>query len=108
MTAAPNGTNSRRELLERVWVGVIVEDANLSQAVWTLRKALGIQRRDWIRTVAKSGYVFQPGVPVEVAPSDRSVACLQAVSLGVSDGTGLPASFERYVVADHPAGGNGA
>lgn len=58
--AAPGELHSRSRLLESVWAGVVVEDANLSQAIWTLRRALGPARRNWIRTVSKRGYVFQP------------------------------------------------
>lgn len=65
--AQPQVLHSRAELFARVWPGVIVEDANLSQSVWMLRKALGESRKHWIRTVAKSGYVFEPPGPVEVA-----------------------------------------
>ena len=63
--AEPQVLHSRSELFARVWPGVIVEDANLSQSVWMLRKALGESRKHWIRTVAKSGYVFEPPGPVE-------------------------------------------
>lgn len=79
--AEPEVVHSRASLLERVWSGVIVEDANLSQAVLTLRKALGEDRRGWIRTVAKSGYLFQPGVPVEpVAETSCAVQVATAVA----------------------------
>lgn len=63
--AEPQVLHNRSELFARVWPGVIVEDANLSQSVWMLRKALGESRKHWIRTVAKSGYVFEPPSPVE-------------------------------------------
>lgn len=72
LLAEPERVHSRAELLERIWAGVIVEDANLSQAVWTLRRALGRERRDWIRTVAKSGYVFQPGIAPVADAEPRS------------------------------------
>src|SRR5688572_26824619 len=64
--AEPHVLHSRADLFARVWPGVIVEDANLSQSVWMLRKALGESRKHWIRTVAKSGYVFEPPQPVTV------------------------------------------
>ncbi|WP_460729229.1 winged helix-turn-helix domain-containing protein [Lysobacter rhizosphaerae] len=63
--AEPQVLHTRAELFARVWPGVIVEDANLSQSVWMLRKALGESRKHWIRTVAKSGYVFEPQGPIE-------------------------------------------
>ncbi len=58
--AEPHVLHPRQRLLERIWSGLIVEDANLSQSVWIMRKALGDERKDWIRTVSKKGYVFEP------------------------------------------------
>ncbi|SJZ94748.1 winged helix-turn-helix domain-containing protein [Novilysobacter spongiicola] len=63
--AEPHVLHSRAALFERVWPAVVVEDANLSQSIWMLRKALGPDRKQWIRTVAGSGYVFEPPGPVE-------------------------------------------
>ena len=65
--AEPGVLHTRASLFERVWPGVVVEDANLSQSIWMLRKALGPERRDWIRTVPGSGYVFEPPGPVAEA-----------------------------------------
>ncbi len=65
--AAPGVLHSRSSLFESVWPGVIVEDASLTQTVWMLRRALGPERKHWIRTVSKSGYVFEPAAVVEVA-----------------------------------------
>ncbi|KAB8164902.1 hypothetical protein FKV24_017295 [Lysobacter maris] len=56
----PNRLHYRADLLEALWPGLIVEDANLSQSVWLLRKALGPERKNWLRTVAGAGYVFEP------------------------------------------------
>lgn len=68
LLSQPHALHSRTALLDRVWAGVVVEDANLSQSIWTLRKALGPTRKHWIRTVAKGGYVFQPPGPVMAVP----------------------------------------
>lgn len=65
--ARPHALHTRASLFDQVWRGVVVEDANLSQSVWMLRKALGPERRHWIRTVPGSGYVFEPPGPVEAA-----------------------------------------
>jgi DNA-binding winged helix-turn-helix (wHTH) protein len=65
LLAEPHVLHSRSELFERLWPGVIVEDANLSQSMWLLRRALGDERKHWIRTVAKGGYVFEPPTPIE-------------------------------------------
>lgn len=60
LVAEPNKLFARGELFDSLWSGLVVDDANLSQSIWLLRKALGESRRDWIRTVAKRGYVFHP------------------------------------------------
>src|SRR5215472_16478147 len=48
------------ELLSRVWAGSIVEEANLSQSIFTVRKILGDSPKDhrYIATVAGRGYQF--------------------------------------------------
>lgn len=64
--AEPGVVHSRDSLFERVWQGVVVEDANLTQGVWMLRRAFGEERRHWFRTVAKTGYAFEPPGPIQV------------------------------------------
>lgn len=63
--AAPHVLHSRLDLFRQVWPGVVVEDSNLSQSIWLLRRTLGPARKDWIRTVARSGYVFEPPTSIE-------------------------------------------
>jgi DNA-binding winged helix-turn-helix (wHTH) protein len=56
---------TRREILDAVWSDVVVSDGALSQAVRTLRRALGDDPREpvFIRTVSRHGYRFVfPGV----------------------------------------------
>ena len=50
----------RREILDLVWSDVVVSDGALSQAVRTLRRALGDDPRTsrFIRTVSRHGYQF--------------------------------------------------
>jgi Tol biopolymer transport system component/DNA-binding winged helix-turn-helix (wHTH) protein len=61
------------ELLSRVWAGSVVEEANLTQAIFTVRKILGDSPRDhrYIATVAGRGYQF-------VAPVTESTASTEA------------------------------
>ena len=54
----------RDELITRVWGDIAVTDASLTQAVSTLRRALGTQR-SLIVTVPKSGYRFEADVEIE-------------------------------------------
>ena len=60
---------SRSEILDTVWSDVVVSDGALSQAVRTLRRALGDDpgRSGYIRTVSRFGYQF---VFPEVVESD--------------------------------------
>lgn len=67
--AEPGRLQTREALFARVWPGVVVEDANLSQSVWLLRRALGPSRRDWIRTMARSGYLFEPPTALQALPA---------------------------------------
>lgn len=57
-----NGGNvvERIELMERIWPNAFVEDANLTQQVFTLRKVLGTDQngRQYVETVPKVGYRF--------------------------------------------------
>lgn len=67
----PHTLHTRKDLFRRVWKGAVVEDSNLTQSVWLLRRALGEPGKDWIRTVAKSGYVFDP--PFTIQTIDQAV-----------------------------------
>jgi len=71
----------RREIFEGVWTDVIVSDSALSQAIRTIRRALGDDSREprFIRTVSRHGYrfVFDPVTVLEDAddaPPQRSPA----------------------------------
>ncbi|GAB3744398.1 winged helix-turn-helix domain-containing protein [Lysobacter olei] len=82
----PHVLHPRADLFQRVWPGVIVEDANLSQAIWVLRKALGPERKDWIRTVAKGGYVFEPPAPITAVGDGAATGPAQADPSGIATG----------------------
>jgi len=58
---------SKDELMEAVWPGTFVAEANLTNAIVSLRKVMG---RESIRTVSKYGYRFE--VPVEGEPGISS------------------------------------
>ncbi len=51
---------SKEELMELVWPDTFVEEGNLSQNIYTLRKALGQTNdgQDFIKTIPKRGYRF--------------------------------------------------
>src|SRR5512142_3266267 len=61
-------TVSREELRAALWPDAVVEDSNLHQNIYLLRKALGAlpDGRSYIETLAKRGYRFL-GDPVAEA-----------------------------------------
>ena len=59
---------TKSNLMQALWPGVFVEEANLSFQISTLRKALGEEGAQWIETVPKHGYRFTAAVQ-EVAPA---------------------------------------
>src|SRR3970040_2502329 len=56
----------KRELLAAVWPHVVVEEANLPQAISMLRRALGedSREREYIATISGRGYQFVAAVEV--------------------------------------------
>jgi len=60
---AEGRTVSREEFLDTVWNGVVVEEHNLTQTIFMLRKALGKlpNGREYIETVPKKGYRISLG-----------------------------------------------
>ena len=86
---------SRRLIFDRVWSDVVVSDGALSQAVRTLRRALGDDPREprYIRTVARHGYrfVFEDVVEEEDRPEAGPGAGVAPASAEVdSAGASLP------------------
>src|SRR5258708_27111175 len=61
MAARPGQLLTKSELLDHVWPGLVVEEANLSVQVSSLRKVLG---GDLIATIPGRGYRFT-GTPAE-------------------------------------------
>jgi DNA-binding winged helix-turn-helix (wHTH) protein len=94
LLAEPHALHSRSDLFQRLWPGLVVEDANLTQSMWLLRRALGESRKAWIRTVAKGGYVFEPPEPLQAlieppeallsAMADTGTASAQASAEGLA------------------------
>src|SRR5215467_11099158 len=56
---------SKAELMEAIWADAFVEESNLSQNIYTLRRTLGVdgEGRQFIETVPRRGYRF--AVPVK-------------------------------------------
>ena len=53
---------TKSHLMQALWPGMFVEEANLAFQISTLRKALGKEGAQWIETVPKHGYRFTAAV----------------------------------------------
>lgn len=110
----PGRSLSRSELLDEVWAGCIVEDANLTQSVFVLRRILGGEAggQEYILTESGVGYRFvrevevlpeapggsPPGEPRPLRSRKRRARLLAGVSI-VLAGVGLAA----YLVSSRTA-----
>jgi len=56
---------SRNELFDAVWPDLVVTDDSLTQCLIEIRKALGEENRDLIRTIRGRGYLFNSEVTIE-------------------------------------------
>ncbi len=61
---------SKSELMEAIWADAFVEESNMSQNIYTLRRTLGVddQGRQFIETIPRRGYRF--AVPVKLLADD--------------------------------------
>src|SRR5258708_39201338 len=91
----------RREIFDAVWGDVVVSDGALSQAVRTLRRALGDDPRDpqFIRTVSRHGYQFVHAAVVEEADHGH----LPALAMPDAEPPAPPAARDEAAPARPPA-----
>ena len=69
LAAEPDHLISKSELLDRVWPGLVVEEANLHVQISNLRKLLG---GEVIATVPGRGYRFNAATLAATAPAERA------------------------------------
>jgi len=79
---------SKKELLNRVWPGVVVEENNLEVHIWSLRKILGTQA---IATIPGRGYRFAAQLDEEAPTATLAVIPPQALK------TNLPERLPRLI-----------
>src|SRR6185503_6505442 len=74
----------RDELLKEVWPDTFVEESNLSQTIFTLRKALGDNRTEprYIETVPRRGYRFVAVVKDEAAKKHQALLATSTAPIG--------------------------
>jgi TolB-like protein/DNA-binding winged helix-turn-helix (wHTH) protein/Tfp pilus assembly protein PilF len=79
LTQNPNRPVTKEELLQAVWGDTFVEEGNLAQYVWHLRKALGDNSENprLIVTIARKGYQFTMDVTVADRGTTASEDALQ-------------------------------
>ena len=89
----PNRLVSKEELLEAVWGGTFVEEGNLTQYIYHLRKALGDNPEDarLIVTIARRGYQFTADVTVAEAADTARQAAVQVSTAESSPAGAQPA-----------------
>ena len=74
------------ELMSSLWPGIVVEEANLTQAIFTLRKLLGDSPKDhrYIATLPGRGYQFVAAVSESQIVNDTAPIAPFASSTGHS------------------------
>jgi adenylate cyclase len=83
----PGEVVGKKELMESVWPEAFVEEANLNQMVFLLRRALGNDRTEYISTVPRRGYRFSGTVRcVNVPCRIDSIAVLPLANLSSEQG----------------------
>jgi Tol biopolymer transport system component/DNA-binding winged helix-turn-helix (wHTH) protein len=83
---------SKSELMDAIWADAFVEESNVSQNIYTLRRTLGVDEkgRQFIETIPRRGYRF--AIPVKLleeasnngADDSQTVAAAQAAPLSTS------------------------
>jgi DNA-binding winged helix-turn-helix (wHTH) protein len=73
---------TKEELIKAVWPNVVVTDDSLVQAIGNVRRALGDERHEVIKTVSRRGYIMVANAVMPDAP----VGELERIS----PGTGTP------------------
>jgi TolB-like protein/DNA-binding winged helix-turn-helix (wHTH) protein/Tfp pilus assembly protein PilF len=78
---------SKDELFEKVWADCIVEESNLPQSVFVLRKALGESSHNpqFIRTIPSQGYRFIAPVKTDDNHLKKTISNLLSVNRKLSD-----------------------
>src|SRR5262249_34822461 len=73
---------AKSELMDAVWADAFVEESNLSQNIYTLRRTLGVdeQGKQFIETVPRRGYRFAVPVKSIAADSTRPATQIEDVN----------------------------
>jgi DNA-binding winged helix-turn-helix (wHTH) protein/tetratricopeptide (TPR) repeat protein len=102
LLSEPNETLHRDTLFERVWGTTCLEDSNLTQGIFVIRKALGDARKHWVKTVPKTGYRFEPPGEVVFEPLPASPGEPYPTTIRRLDAVDAPPVMPRRVAAPAP------
>lgn len=71
---------TREAILDQVWAGVAIEDANVSQAIHFLRRLIDDPSREesWILTIPKRGYLFVSDATAEDPDSNPDCSSFES------------------------------
>ena len=103
LAARPNRVVSKSELIEALWPDTFVDEANLTQHVFTVRKALGMQPHGaaYIETVPRRGYIFAAVVRDAAAAVSRTES--RPTASAIVDGERKQAAVLQCAVANAAA-----
>jgi eukaryotic-like serine/threonine-protein kinase len=97
---------SKEELLKEIWPDSFVEEANLSQHIFKLRKALGdtVEGERYIVTLPGRGYRFAVPVRTIAEGSDLLIAQMRSrTQILIEEGAGEPVESEPALMAPAPS-----
>lgn len=103
----PRVLHTRDAIFRKVWHGAVVEDANLTTSIWLLRRALGGAAKQWIRTVSRQGYIFDPPPALEfelVSADEPAALATPEAGILVADTATRADAVTDTVQADAQAG----
>src|ERR1700733_4266396 len=88
----PNRLITKEELVSAVWAGSFVEDGNLTQNIFLLRKALAQKSEDsgLILTIPRKGYQFAADVAERLESTDTTAVQTPSFRTSAVTGTQTP------------------
>lgn len=92
----PGEVVSKDEMMKRLWKDSFVEESNLTQNIYLLRKTLGktADGQDLIETFRRRGYRFNGEIKEVSEPAAQFVGKREVIDEAVPDGENLPKNSE--------------
>ena len=78
---------SRDEIMEAVWPGLFVTEDSVAQCIKDIRRALDDDKRSFLRTLPRRGYLFVGPVELGVPDPTVTVPAVAEISASGSDST---------------------